>query len=184
MRSRFLFVYLHKEKQIGMAKINKNTDEYNSGFWAGVNWKTKKLKEEGNLFQQIHDLISTDISQIWDEQGKGQDGMYSLDPEERLNLNVTQRGDGIIERVFRNKVEGYEQYVERIYVLSCSCGGICILAYKDGYHSDLTYTLFHLGEDDGFFFVHDDAMAGLNYMNKIELIDMVSRAISLLNNNK
>ena len=88
-----------------MAKINKNTDEYNSGFWAGVNWKTKKLKEEGNLFQQIHDLISTDISRIWDEQGKGQDGMYSLDPEERLNLNVTQRGDGIIERVFRNKVE-------------------------------------------------------------------------------
>jgi hypothetical protein len=167
-----------------MAKINKNSDEYNSGFWAGVNWKTKKLKEEGNLFQQIHDLISTDISRIWDEQGKGQDGMYSLDPEERLNLNVTQRGDGIIERVFRNKVEGYEQYVERIYVLSCSCGGICILAYKDGYHSDLTYTLFHLGEDDGFFFVHDDAMAGLNYMNKTELIDMVSRAISLLNNNK
>lgn len=47
-----------------MAKINKNTDEYNSGFWAGVNWKTKKLKEEGNLFQQIHDLISTDISRI------------------------------------------------------------------------------------------------------------------------
>ena len=69
-----------------MAKINKNTDEYNSGFWAGVNWKTKKLKEEGNLFQQIHDLISTDISRIWDEQGKGQDGMYSLDPEERLFL--------------------------------------------------------------------------------------------------
>lgn len=113
--------------------------------------------------------------------------MYSLDQNEMFDLNVTQRGDGTIERVFRNKVEGYEEYITRIYVLNCACGGICILGYKEkhSYSSEtIYYTLFHLGEDDGFFFVHDDGGQGFNYMTKIEIIDMVSRAISLLNNIK
>lgn len=167
-----------------MGKENNKMSTYDSGFWAGVEWKENQIKEEGNLFQEINDLINIDISRIWDEQGKGQDGMYPLFPEDRFNLNTTQRGDGVIERVFRNKVKGYEKYVERIYVLSTVAGGICILAYKSEYHSEITYTIFHLGEDDGFFFVHDDGMAGFNNMSKLELVEMVSRAISLLNNNE
>lgn len=168
-------------------KIDKNSHEYKIGFHDGIEYANEKLKEDGTFFQRIHDLISYDISTIWDEQGKGQDGMYSLDQNEMFNLNVTQRGDGTIERVFRNKVKGYEEYITRIYVLNCACGGICILGYKEktSYNSEtIYYTLFHLGEDDGFFFVHDDGGQGFNYMTKIEIIDMVSRAISLLNNIK
>lgn len=163
---------------------NIKVSDYDAGFKAGIEWKRNQNKEEGTLFQEIDDLINIDISRIWDEQGKGQDGMYPLYPEDRFNLNTTQRGDGVIERIFRNKVEGYEKYVERIYVLSTAAGGICILAYKAEYGSNITYTIFHLGEDDGFFFVHDDGMAGFNYMSKLELVEMVSRAISLLNNNE
>nr|UVY03511.1 MAG: hypothetical protein [Bacteriophage sp.] len=168
-------------------KIDKNSHEYKTGFRDGIEYANEKLKEDGTFFQRIHDLISYDISTIWDEQGKGQDGMYSLSPDEMFNLNVTQRGDRTIERVFRNKVKGYEEYITRIYVLNCACGGICILGYKEkhSYNSEtIYYTLFHLGEDDGFFFVHDDGSQGFNYMTKIEIIDMVSRAISLLNNIK
>lgn len=98
-------------------KIDKNSHEYKTGFRDGIEYANEKLKEDGTFFQRIYDLISYDISTIWDEQGKGQDGMYSLDQNEMFDLNVTQRGDGTIERVFRNKVKGYEEYITRIYVL-------------------------------------------------------------------
>lgn len=40
----------------------------------GIEYANEKLKEDGTFFQRIHDLISYDISTIWDEQGNGQDG--------------------------------------------------------------------------------------------------------------
>ena len=61
-------------------KIDKNSHEYKTGFRDGIEYANEKLKEDGTFFQRIHDLISYDISTIWDEQGKGQDGMYSLNP--------------------------------------------------------------------------------------------------------
>lgn len=161
----------------------KNSEEYRIGYQDGIKSEIEHRKRNGSFFERIHDLILEDISRIYFEQG-GQDGMYPLWGEDAFKLGVKQNGFGTVERILRNKVKGYENYPVRVYVLNCNCGGICILGYKDGYHQEITYTMFHLGEDDGFFFVHDDGGAGADYMNKTDLIDMVSRAISLLNNNK
>lgn len=64
------------------------------------------------------------------------------------------------------------------------CGGVCIMGYKDEYEDKLTYTIFHLGEDDAIFSMRKDGSGGINCMNKIDFVDMVSRVLSLLNNNK
>lgn len=163
--------------------INKINDAYQEGYHKGLETYQKHQRENGSFFERIGDLINTDISQIYYEQG-GQDGMYGLYGDEMGKLDGLHKGDGIMERIFRNKVKGYEDYPIRIYVLNTRDGGICILGHKSDYRSEIKYTIFHLGEDDGFFFVHDDGSAGVSYMHKISFIDMTSRAISLLNNNK
>lgn len=156
---------------------------YEKGWEEGFEEGRRVTTNNPSFFKRIGDLISADISQIYYEQG-GQDGMYGLYGDEMGKLDGLHKGDGIMERILRNKVKGYEDYPIRIYVLNTRDGGICILGNKSDYRSEIKYTIFHLGEDDGFFFVHDDGGAGVDYMNKISFIDMVSRAISLLNNNK
>lgn len=161
--------------------IDEKHKAYMEGYYKGLEIYEQKRREEGTFFERIDDLIRTDISHIYEQQG-GQDGMYGAYEENIGKIDGLHIGEGTIERILRNKVKGYEKYPLRIYVLHTSCGGICILGQKNDYSKSLDYTIFHLGEDDGFFFVHDDGGAGVGYMNKIEFIHMVSRAISLLNN--
>lgn len=137
-----------------------------------------------NFYDNLNELVRNDIKKIRYEQG-GEDGMYSLDYGKISMLETNRRGDSIIERIYRNRVRGFERYVLRIYVLSVNFGGgVCIMGYKDECEDKLTYTIFHLGEDDAIFSMRKDGSGGINCMNKIDFVDMVSRALSLLNNNK
>lgn len=130
------------------------------------------------LFEEIENLVSHDIGYIYDQQG-GQDGMYGVSQEETDGLHT---GEGVIERVCRDIVPGYEQFPLRVYVLSTLAeGGICIIGESSKYHG-MDYTILNLGEDDGNFFTGSKSYKMIEWMPKSHFIYMTSRAIGLLNN--
>lgn len=163
------------------------TNEYYDGVEAGINQMKVLMKETGMFYDKIDDLIHNDLCQISYEQHDGfGDGFYPLHIDEKFDLYSSNRhrGDGVVERICRNIVEGFEEYPIRIYVLSTHNGGICILGHKSTMSDRVDFTIFHLSEDDGFFFFEREGGSGIGYMDKINFIDMISRAISLLNNIK
>lgn len=155
------------------------SDDYRKGFDAGQDFERERLAKS-NLMIRVQDLITYDMSEIYDQQGC-QPGMYGAYQDEADGLHT---GEGTIERIIRTKISEYEDFPVRIYVLNCNGGGVCILGHENGYRREVEYTIFQLGEDDGFFFLKADGSAGFDYLNKVNFIDYMSRAISLLNNVK
>lgn len=117
------------------------------------------------LIGELDYIIVEDMSTINGEVG-GQDGMYQNKP---------------IERIYRTKGQGDD--IIRIYVLDAAYGGIALIGVK--YHKNVKrqWQVIMLAEDDGYFFIPTN-VSSLPNGDKSDTLDMLGRAMSLMNNIK
>lgn len=114
---------------------------------------------------ELEYIIVNDMSTINEEVG-GQDGMYKNNP---------------IERVYRTRAQG--ENIVRVYVLNTAYGGVALIGVKDHKNVKRQWQLIMLAEDDGYFFIPDDA-GSIPSGDKSDTLDMLGRAMSLMNNIK